>query len=173
MNDSLNRMWSLAGAAFLACSLSALWVWPKLFGVDTHPLYAWAEIQSGVSWLEPGLRYAVAVTAAAIAVLVLVPRTRLWGAYAGLTLSLLFLVAHFTPWLGMDIPNYGPLMEAMAAGRTAAEIKAMNLPTDLGGHASLAITNAILAMIAIGGESAVRKAERQPRQTGMYAASAA
>jgi hypothetical protein len=166
-------MWSTAGAVFLATSLVALWVWPKFFGVEVHPIFGWAEAQSGVSWLEPGARYVVGGLALTIAIAVLVPRTRLIGAYAGLALSVLFLLAHATPWLGMSIPAYTPLMEALAAGYTADQIRAMNLPTDVGGHATLAITNAILAGIAIFGEISVRKAERQPLQTGVYAASAA
>jgi hypothetical protein len=173
MNNLLDRMWSLTGAVLLAGSIGALWVWPKFFGVDTHPLYAWAEVQTGVGWLEPGLRYVVAGAALVIAMMVLFPRTRLLGAYAGLALALLFLGAHFTPLLGMNIPEYGPLMEAMAAGHTAEEIRALGLPTDKGGHASLAILNATLALITIGGEAAVRKAERQSDQRGIFAAAAA
>lgn len=173
MNNALDRMWSLAGAVLLAASLLALWVWPKFFGVEVHPIFGWAEALSGAGWLEPGARYAVGAVALAIAVAVLVPRTRLIGAYAGLALSMLFIIAHMTPWLGMHIPSYEPLMEALAAGMTADQIRAMNLPHDAGSHATLAIMNAIIAAVAIGGESAVRKSKKQPEQRGLYAASAA
>jgi hypothetical protein len=171
--DLLNRMWSLSGAVLLAASVLALWVWPKFFGVEVHPIFGWAEAQSGLGWLEPGGRWAVGAVAFAIAVLVLIPRTRLYAAWAGLALSTLFVAAHATPWLGMNIPSYGPLMEALAAGSSAEEIRAMGLPTDMGGHATLALTNALLAAITIGGELSVRGSRRSERKVGLFAASAA
>jgi hypothetical protein len=121
------------------------------------PIFGWAEAQSGVSWLEPGLRYAVGRIAAVIALLILVPRTRLIGAWSAFALSLAFIVAHLTPWLGVNIPAYTPLMEALAAGRTAEEIAAMGLKTDKGAHFTLAMINLGLAFVTIGAEKALRK----------------
>ena len=166
MENALNRMWSVSAGVLLALSLLALWSWPKVFGVDTHPIFGWAEAQSGVSWLEPGLRYAIGAVAFVIAVLVLIPRTRLAGGWAALTLSVLFIAAHLTPWLGVNIPAYTPLMEALAAGRTAEEIAAMGLKTDKGAHMTLAFINAGLAVVMLGAEYAMRKPKpRSLRET--------
>lgn len=155
--DALDEMWSTAGAAFLAMAMGALWVWPKFFGVEVHPIFGWAEALTGAGWLEPGLRYAVGAAAAVIVVLLLVPKTRLAGAWSALALSLLFIAAHLTPWLGVNIPNYGPLMEALEAGRNAEQIQAMGLKGDRGAHLTLALVNAGLAAITLGAEYKMRR----------------
>jgi hypothetical protein len=144
-----SRIWSWAGAVLLALSMVSLWVWPKFVGVDIHPIFGWAEAQTGLAWLEPNARYVVGAVAGLLAVLVVVPRTRIWGAVGALALSAAFIVAHLTPWLGWNIPNYGPLMEALAAGRTAAEIEALGLKGDRGAHLSLALINAGLAVLIL------------------------
>lgn len=156
-----NRLWSLSGATLLALSLVALWVWPKVFGLEVHPIFGWLEAQSGLTWFEPGGRWAFAAVALTVAVLVLWERTRLAASAAALAMSLAFVVLHTSPWLGMDIPSYGPLMEALAQGRTAAEIQAMNLPTDRGAHFTLALTNAGLAAMTLLAQLAVGR--REPR----------
>jgi len=160
MNHS--RVWSWGGDVVLALSLVTLWVWPKFVGVDIHPIFGWAEAQTGIAWLEPNARYAVGALAALLAVLVIVPRTRFSGAVGALTLSAVFVVAHMTPWLGWNIPNYGPLMEALAAGRTAAEIEAMGLKGDRGAHLSLALINAGLAVLVLAADR-LREPKRAKR----------
>jgi hypothetical protein len=160
-NQAKTNVWSLTGAAMLATSIVALWVWPKFMGLEIHPIFGWAELQSGLTWLEPGARLAVGAIALIIAVLVLFPRTRLAGAWAALTLSVLFGLAHLTPWLGINIPDYGPLMEAMAKGWTAEQIQALGLKGDRGAHFTMALINLGLAALTIGGEMT----RRQPRPT--------
>jgi hypothetical protein len=160
------RIWSWGGALLLALSLVTLWVWPKFVGVDIHPIFGWAEARTGIGWLEPTGRYVVGATAALLAILVILPRTRFVGAVGAFALSALFIAAHATPWLGWNIPNYGPLMDALAAGRTAAEIEALGLKGDRGAHLSLAIINAGLAILVWGAErtrKGHRTAEHRPR----------
>ena len=157
MDNALNRMWSISAGALLAGSLLALWSWPKFFGVDTHPIFGWAEAQTGAGWLEPGLRYAVGALAAVVALLVLLPKTRLIGAWSALAMSTAFVVAHMTPMLGVNVPSYTPLMEALAAGRTVAEINALALPTDKGAHFTLALVNLGLAAVTVAAEFALRR----------------
>jgi hypothetical protein len=169
-DNALTRMWSVSAAALLAAALAALWVWPKLFGVEVHPIFGWAEAQSGAGWLEPGARWAVGGVAALIALLLLAPKTRLAAAWAALSLSLLFIIAHLTPWLGINIPSYAPLMEALAAGQTASQIEALGLSTDKGAHFTLAMINAGLAVIAIGAELALRR-PKSPTLASVLAAS--
>ncbi|HVI34422.1 hypothetical protein [Phenylobacterium sp.] len=158
MNNQ-NMAFGLSGAVMLAMSLVALWVWPKFVGLDIHPIYGWAEAKSGVGWLEPGARYAVGIVAGVLALLLLVKRTRLAAAVGALVLSTAFIVAHLTPWLGINIPDYTPLMEALAAGRTAAEIEALGLKGDRGAHFAVALVNAGLAVLVIAAElgSTVRR----------------
>lgn len=160
-------IWSWSGAALLATSLVALWVWPKFVGVDVHPIFGWAEAQTGATWLEPTGRYVFGFVAGILAIMVIVPRTRTLGAILALALSLAVLGLHVTPWLGLDIPAYGPLMDALAAGRTAEEIRAMQLPTDKGAHFTLAFVNAGLAGITMGAQmirKQPRRREYQPMQ---------
>jgi hypothetical protein len=157
-----SRIWSWAGATLLALSLVALWVWPKFVGVDIHPIFGWAEAQTGIAWLEPNARYVVGAIAGLLAIVLIVPKTRLWGAVGALTLSTVFIIAHLTPWLGWNIPNYGPLMEALAAGRTAAEIEALGLKGDRGAHLSLALINAGLAMVVLAADR-IREAKGNRR----------
>jgi hypothetical protein len=161
--NALDRMWSLSAAVLLVMSLAALWVYPKFFGVEIHPIFGWAELQSGVSWLEPQGRYVVGALAATMAILLLIPRMRMIGAGAALALSVAFIIAHMTPWLGWNIPNYTPVVEAIAAGRTAADIEAMGLKGDRGAHLTLAVINAGLAWMVLAAEMNLRKP--QPQRT--------
>ena len=166
MNNSsmLTQMWSIVSAVFLAMLMLALWVWPKFFGVEIHPIFGWAEAQTNIAWLEPGLRYAVGAVALVIAVLLFVDRTRLAAGWAALALSTAFIIAHATPALGVNIPSYEPLMAALAEGKTYAEITAMNLRTDKGAHLTLAFINAGLALVVVLAEYAARK----PKQKSLY-----
>lgn len=155
--NSESRLWSVTGAVFLAGAVAALWVWPKLFGAELHPIFGWIEARTGLSWFEPGVRQGVGVMAAAAVVLVLLPRTRLLGSAAALAMAAVFIVAHLTPWLGVDVPAYEPLTEALAAGRTADEIAALGLGTDKGAHFTLALTVAGLALVTFVAERAARR----------------
>lgn len=162
-----SRVWSWGGATLLALSVLSLWVAPKFFGADIHPIFGWAEARTGVEWLEPNGRYVVGIAAAALAVMVILPRTRTAGAVGALILSALFIVAHLTPWLGWNIPNYGPLMEALAAGKSVAEIEAMGLKGDMGAHFSVALINAGLAVLVLAAELAPKAEPARSRQPPM------
>lgn len=157
MNNYMERMWSLTAAVLLAITMLALWVWPKFFGVEIHPIFAWAEMQSGIAWLEPNARWAVGSLALVIAVCLLIKPIRMQAAYAALILSLAFTAAHLTPWLGWNIPNYTPLMDAFAAGATASDVEAMGLKGDRGAHLSLALVNGALAFMVVMLERNLRK----------------
>ncbi|MBL8770668.1 MAG: hypothetical protein JNK30_04745 [Phenylobacterium sp.] len=156
--------WSLTSAWLLAASLIAVWVWPKFIGLEIHPIFGWAEARSGVGWLEPNGRYAVGVLAGALAVMLLIRRTRLVAGWAALGLSLVFTLLHLTPWLGINIPDYGPLMESLAAGRSVAEIEALGLKGDRGAHFTFAIINAGLAAMVVGAEMVKPAAGRRQRE---------
>lgn len=162
-----SRVWSWGGATLLALSILSLWVAPKFFGADIHPIFGWAEARTGVEWLEPNGRYVVGVIAALLAVMVILPKARLAGSIGALVLSALFIGAHLTPWLGWNIPNYGPLMDALAAGKSVAEIEAMGLKGDMGAHLSVALINAGLAILVLAAEKAPKAAPSRSTRTPM------
>jgi len=159
VNKKSINIWSWTGAVLLSLSFISLWVWPKFVGVSIHPIFGWAELQTGATWLEPGGRYAFGVLAAIIAVLVILPKTRIAGSWAAFAVSMVVIALHLTPWLGWNIPDYGPLMAAMAQGQTAAEIQAMGLKGDRGAHLTLAIINAFLAVMTLSSGKLSKDAE--------------
>ncbi|MCR5874781.1 hypothetical protein LRS10_11750 [Phenylobacterium sp. J426] len=134
------KLWSVSGAAMLAISLVAFWVWPKFAVGDVHPIFGWAEARTGAGWLDPTGRYIFGVAAAALAVLLVLRPTRLAAAGVTLAVSLGFVVLHLTPWLGWNIPDYGPLTAALAAGQAVAEIEALGLKGDRGRISALPLS---------------------------------
>jgi len=170
MNSYMQKMWSLTSALILAAGLVAIWVWPKVFAGGTHPIMGWAELRSGAEWLYPVGRWGLGALAAVAVVLLILPRTRMIGGWTALMLALAYVVLHSTPWLGWNIPEYGPLSEALTAGRSLAEIEAMNLGTDYGAHGTLALILATLAGMVIFAERALRTPPA-PRQTSVNLAS--
>lgn len=170
MNTYMQKMWSLTAALILAASVVAMWVWPKFFGGGPHPIMGWAELNSGAAWLYPVGRWGFAALAAIAVALLVIPRTRMIGGWTALALSVTYMVLHSTPWLGWNIPEYGPLTEALAAGRSLAEIQAMNLGTDYGAHGTLTMVLAVLAGMVIIAERTLRK-PKPPRQTSVNLAS--
>jgi hypothetical protein len=170
VNSYMQKMWSLTAAGILALSVVAMWVWPKVFGGGVHPIMGWAELQSGAEWLYPVGRWGFGILAAITVVLLLISRTRMIGGWAALALSLTYVVLHSTPWLGWNIPEYGPLGEALAAGRSLAEIQAMNLGTDYGAHGTLTLVLAVLAGMVILAERTLRQ-PKPPKQTSVNLAS--
>lgn len=162
----MEKMWAISSAGLLALSMIAFWVWPKFSG-DFHPVFGWAEAQSGVGWLDPLGRQAVGGIAVLIAFLLLVPRTRLFGAYAGFALSLAYMAFHLTPWLGVTLPDYGPMAATLQAGGTAADVAALGTKGDGGMWFAVAMTHATLALMAIVAERNLRKP--QPKRRFDYA----
>lgn len=163
----MEKMWAITGAGLLAISMIVFWVWPKFFN-DFHPVFGWAEAQAGAAWLDPIGRYVAGAAAAVTVVLLLVPKTRLLGAWAGLGISVAYMVFHMTPWLGVSIPDYDAMARTLQAGGTAADVTALGLKGDNGAHFSIALTNAVLAGIAVVAERGLRK-PRPQRAAGLYA----
>jgi hypothetical protein len=71
------------------------------------------------------------------------------GAMLGLFVAAGAIIFHLSPWLGWQVPKAGPLSQALAQGMTAAQIEALNLPTDKGAMFLLAVAIAVLAGISI------------------------
>jgi len=81
------------------------------FGVQkfgaTNPIFAIIAERSGISLFEPVIRMLTGVAEIGTAVLILIPRTRLLGALAGLGVLIGAIGFHLSPWLGINVPGIG------------------------------------------------------------------
>ncbi len=81
------------------------------FGVQkfgaTNPIFSIIAERSGISLFEPIIRILTGVAEVGTAILILIPRTRLFGALAGLGVLAGAIGFHLSPWLGIDVPGIG------------------------------------------------------------------
>ena len=63
--------------------------------------------RSGISLFEPGIRIATGIAEIGAALLLLLPRTRLFGALAAVGIVGGAIVFHLSPWLGINVPTIG------------------------------------------------------------------
>jgi len=63
--------------------------------------------RSGISLFEPGVRIATGIAEIGTALLLLLPRTRLFGALAAVGIVGGAIVFHLSPWLGINVPTIG------------------------------------------------------------------
>lgn len=81
------------------------------FGVQkfgaTNPIFSIIAERSGISLFEPYIRMLTGVAEIGTAILVLIPRTRLLGALAGLGVLIGAIGFHLSPWLGINVPGMG------------------------------------------------------------------
>lgn len=144
----MDRVLSWSFALALAGFLLAM-SFQKFFGYDPNPVFGLIAARSGIDLFEPGLRYVTGVLELIAAALVLWPAMRQRGAMLGLFVAAGAIVFHLSPWLGWQVPKAAPLSQALAQGMTAAQIDALNLPTDKGAMFLLAIAIAALAVVSI------------------------
>ncbi len=144
----MDRMLSWSFGLALAGLLLAM-SYQKFFGFDPNPVFGLIAARSGIGLFEPGLRYLTAVLELVAAGLVLWPAMRQRGAMLGLFVALGAIAFHLSPWLGWQVPKPAQLSEALARGMTAAQIDALNLPTDKGSMFLLACAIAVLAVVSI------------------------
>lgn len=88
------------------------------FGSENIVFATIAE-RSGISLFEPLIRMLTGVAEIGTAILILIPRTRLLGALAGLGLLAGAIGFHLSPWLGIDVPEIGHGLFYTALGLTA------------------------------------------------------
>lgn len=162
----MQTTWAWTWAGLLGVSMTLFWIWPKFFH-EFHPVFGWAEAQSGLGWLDPVGKTATGLLALASVLMLVVGRTRLAGAWLALALSAAYLIFHLTPWVGVSLPDYGPMAQVLGSGGTAADVLALGLKGDGGMWFAVALTNAVLAVALIPAETARRK-PRAPR-TAAYA----
>ena len=81
------------------------------FGVQkfgaTNPIFSIIAERSGISLFEPVIRMLTGVAELGTALLILIPRTRLLGAFAGLGVLIGAIGFHLSPWLGINVPGVG------------------------------------------------------------------
>ena len=76
------------------------------FGAENIVFETIAE-RSGFSFFEPYLRWFTGVSEIAVALLLLIPRTRFLGALGGAGLLVGAIGFHLSPWLGINVPTIG------------------------------------------------------------------
>jgi hypothetical protein len=126
------RIVSWVLAIGLAAALVFLVGLPKFVGPEPNPIFALIAGRTGVSLFEPYVRYAVGGAELGAAILLIMPRTRFYGALVAGAVAIGAIVFHLSPFLGTEIPRMDRLVPLLKEGRTVAEIDAMNLSTDGG-----------------------------------------
>ena len=144
----LERRLSWASGLVLAALLVAVSLL-ELLGPTPSPVFGLIASRSGVALIEPFGRYFTAALQLVAVALIVPPRTRLIGAGLAVLIAGGALLTHLTPWLGVYLPDARLASEALAAGRTAAEIDAMALPTDKGAMFLLALAIAVLGTATV------------------------
>lgn len=117
----------------------------QMTGYVPNPVFGMIAARSHISVFEPYGRYMVAVLEVAAVALAVWPRMRRQGAILALVVSLTAIALHLSPWLGVQVIQGPAVSQALAQGRSAADIAAMGLPTDKGGMFLLALAIAVLA----------------------------
>lgn len=120
-------------------------VFLQVSGPTPNPIFGLIAARSHIALFEPWARYLVALLEVVALAGVVYPKTRARGALLALALSLVAIILHLSPWLGVALPQGAAVSQALAAGKSAADIAAMNLPTDKGGMFLLALAIAVLS----------------------------
>lgn len=144
----LERQLSWASGLVLAAVLLAVSLL-ELLGPAPNPVFGLIASRSGVSIVEPFGRYATVALQLIAVALLLPPRTRMLGAGLAVLIAAGALLMHLTPWLGVYLPDAEQASAALAAGRSAAQIDAMVLPTDKGAMFLLALAIAVLGTATV------------------------
>ena len=87
------------------------------FGAENIVFATIAE-RSSISLFEPLIRMLTGVAEVGTAILILIPRTRLLGALAGLGVLAGAIGFHLSPWLGINVPGIGHGLFFTALGLT-------------------------------------------------------
>ena len=105
---------------------------PKFIGPDPNPIFALLAARTGVALFEPYIRYATGAAELTAALLLVIPRTRFFGALIAGGVTLGAIGFHLSPFLGIQIPQMDRVVALLQEGRSVSEIDAMALPTDGG-----------------------------------------
>jgi len=117
----------------------------QMSGPTPNPIFGLIAARSHIGLFEPWARYLVVLVEVVALAGVVYPKTRANGALLAGLVGLGAIILHLTPWLGIQIPQGAAVSQALAQGRSAADIAAMHLPTDKGGLFLLALAIAVLS----------------------------
>ena len=88
----------------------------------TNPIFSIIAERSGISLFEPQIRMLTGVAEIVAAILLIIPKTRLLGALAGLGVLVGAIGFHISPWLGINVPGMGHSLFIMALAMLALTI---------------------------------------------------
>lgn len=74
------------------------------------------------------------------ALLLVLPKTRRYGAMLALAITAGAISFHLSPWLGIELPNIPQLLVHLRDGKSIQEVDALNLATDGGTLFAMAVT---------------------------------
>ena len=117
----------------------------QMSGPTPNPIFGLIAARSHIALFEPWARYLVVLIEVVALAGVVYPKSRSKGALLALVVAVGAILLHLSPWLGVQLPQGAAVSQALAAGKSAADISAMNLPTDKGGLFLLCIAVAVLA----------------------------
>ena len=135
----------------------------QMTGPMPNPIFGMIAARSHIGLFEPFGRYLVALAEVIAVGMVAYPRTRANGAKLALAIVLGAIVLHLSPWLGVQTLQGPAVSQALAQGKTAAQIEAMGLPTDKGALFLLSLAIAVLSAGTIFVEQAKVKALAAPK----------
>lgn len=92
------RIMSWVLAIGLAAALVFMVGLPKFVGPEPNPIFALIAGRTGVALFEPYVRYAVGVAEFAAAILLIVPRARLYGALTAGAVTVGAIGFHLSPF---------------------------------------------------------------------------
>ena len=134
--------WALG---FTLAALLLVVAFLQMSGPTPNPIFGIIALRSHIGLFEPYGRYLVVLIEVVAAGLVFYPPTRARGSLLALVVALGAIALHLSPWLGIQLEQGPRVSQAIAQGRSAAEIAAMGLPTDKGGLFLLCLAIAVLA----------------------------
>lgn len=112
----------------LALILAALFLYmasfkfmPEISG-SANPIFPRMAELSGITLIEPYFRWITGILEVITGLLLLAPRTRLLGVGLGLCILVGALAAHFSPFLGIDVPGVGKTVFYMAIVMTVLSV---------------------------------------------------
>jgi hypothetical protein len=117
----------------------------QMTGPVPNPIFGMIAARSHIGLFEPYGRYLVALLEVVAVALVVYPRTRSRGAVLALVVACGAILLHLSPWLGVQTLQGAAVSQALAQGKTAAQIAAMGLPTDKGALFLLSLAIAVLS----------------------------
>ena len=93
-------------ALSLALAAGFIFFGVQKFGAENIVFETIAQ-RSGINFFEPYVRIFTGAAELAVALLLLIPRTRLLGALGGAGLLIGAIGFHLSPWLGINVPTIG------------------------------------------------------------------